>query len=247
VADIPEDVFDNAIEDMKAKRKQITNSVFYKISKKSKRPKKTVDLIPSGNYQLIISGIEELHNHIEPNSIDYIITDPPYPQKYLNLYGDLARFSSYALKPGGSLLAMAGQSYLPSVMSLLAEHLTYQWVVAYLTPGGQSPQIWPRKVNSFWKPVLWFVKGEYNGRWIGDVNKSDVNDNDKSHHHWGQSESGMANLVRRFTEPGHIICDPFLGGGTTAVVSLATGRNFIGADIDPTLIDAALLRIGNRR
>lgn len=162
---------------------------------------------------------------IEPNSVDWIITDPPYPEEFIGLYADLARLASVWLRPGGSLLAMAGEHHLPAVMAALTSaDLIYQWTLAYLTPGGQAVQIFPRKVNTFWKPVFWFVKGEYHGRWIGDVVTSKVNDNDKRFHDWGQSESGFADLINRFTEPGHVICDPFMGGGTTGAVALAMAR-----------------------
>ena len=55
-------------------------------------------------------------------------------------------------------------------------------------------QVFPRKVNTFWKPLLWFTKGDYTREWIGDVCKSQTNDNDKRFHQWGQSLSGMADV-----------------------------------------------------
>ena len=127
---------------------------------------------------------------------------------------------------------MIGQSYLPEIMAMMAGKLKYQWVAAYLTPGGQAVQLWDRKVNTFWKPLLWFVKGEYEGDWIGDVSKSNPNDNDKRFHHWGQSESGMADIIKRFSSVGELILDPFVGGGTTGAVALEMGRKFIGADAE---------------
>lgn len=63
-----------------------------------------------------------------------------------------------------------------------------------------------------WKPVLWYVKGEYDGKWLGDVARSNVSDNDKRFHHWGQSERGMADLFDRVANQGDVILDPFLGG-----------------------------------
>jgi hypothetical protein len=135
-------------------------------------------------------------------SVDWIITDPPYPENFLDCFKELVEVSAHALKPGGSLLCMSGQTYLPTVIAALDKCLTYQWTIAYLTPGGQAVQIFPRRVNTFWKPILWFVKDEYKGDWIGDVAKSNVNDNDKTRHHWGQSESGMYDLMRRFVRPG---------------------------------------------
>lgn len=163
---------------------------------------------------------------------DTIITDPPYPKEFLSVYEELAHFAAYTLKPGGSLIVMIGQSYLPEILAAMAPIIRYHWTLAYLTPGGQSAQLWQRNVNTFWKPVLWFVNGDYSGPWIGDVAKSATNDNDKRFHEWGQSESGMADVIERFTRPGDLVVDPFCGAGTTGVAALAAGRRFIGADSD---------------
>ncbi len=181
---------------------------------------------------------------IEPGSVDCIITDPPYPEKFVSLYADLAVAAEGWLKPGGSLLAMAGETYLPRVLAALASGpLNYQWTIAYLTPGGQASQIFPRKVNSFWKPVFWFVKGKYEGEWTSDVFKSDINDNDKAFHEWGQSESGMTALLLAFSKAGDLVCDPFLGGGTTAIVALRNSRKFIGIEQQSKAFAVAKRRI----
>ena len=196
-------------------------------------------------HHLHLLPVARLHEAVAAGSVDWVITDPPYPAEFLPVYSELAEFAAHALKPGGGLLCMIGQSYLPEILARLTPHLAYHWTVAYLTPGGQSAQLWERKVNTFWKPVLWFVKGARDGDWIGDVTRSDVNDNDKDHHHWGQSESGMVDLFQRFTYPGQLVCDPFLGGGTTAVVASALNRRFIGADVDPDAITATARRLAS--
>lgn len=170
-------------------------------------------------------------------SVDVILTDPPYPRDFLPVYEQLAEQAARVLRPGGSLFAMVGQSYLPEIMAALCKHLTYQWTLAYLTPGGQAVQLWQRKVNTFWKPVLWFTRGTYEGPWLGDVSHSDVNDNDKRHHEWGQSESGMLDLVRRCSVKHQTILDPFCGAGTTGVAALAEHRRFIGCDLDQACVD----------
>ena len=141
------------------------------------------------------------------------------------------------------MLVMVGQSYLPEVLARMTPHIKYHWTLSYLTPGGQSVQLWQRKVNTFWKPVLWFTKGDYVGDWVGDVARSQVNDNDKRYHDWGQSESGMADLIERFTYPGQMIVDPFCGGGTTGVVAVRMGRRFIGIDCDSEAIATTRRRL----
>lgn len=168
-------------------------------------------------------------------SPDCIITDPPYKQEYLLAYKELAELS----REIPLVAVMCGQSYFPEVLALMNQYLQYRWVLAYLTPGGQAVQQWQAKVNTFWKPVLLFGKAT---NWIGDVCKSEVNDNDKRFHNWGQSESGMLDLVERLTKPGQLICDPFLGAGTTAVVSLLLGRKFVGCDTDEAMVQKSISR-----
>lgn len=193
-------------------------------------------------YRLIHSPIETLE--IEPNSIDQIITDPPYGAEYLPLYETLVQRAAVWLKPGGSLIVMTGQSYLPAIIATLSRYLTYQWILAYLTPGGQAAQLWERNINTFWKPVLWFVKGEYKGAWLGDVVKSETNDNQKGQHDWQQSESGMCDLMGRVSKMGDLILDPFCGSGTTGVVAVRLKRKFIGSDQDAENIQLSASRLG---
>lgn len=190
---------------------------------------------------LIESCVVELPKHVEPESVDVIVTDPPYGQDELQRYTELGQCAQVLLKPGGSLFCMCGQSYLPRVLHLLSDYLAYQWIVAYLTPGGQSAQLWQRKVNTFWKPVLWFAKGPYEGEWQGDVVQSVAND--KRFHDCGQSESGIGDLIDKYTTPGDLVLDPFLGGGTTALCALRLDRRFTGADEDPEAVAITRARI----
>lgn len=169
---------------------------------------------------------------------DAVITDPPYPKEFLHCFTELAEGCKSANVP--LVAVMSGQSYLPEVYERLCKHLRYRWTLAYMTPGGQAVQQWQAKVNTSWKPILLFGDAV---EWFGDVATSKPNDNDKRFHGWGQSESGMADLVNRLTKPGQLVCDPFLGGGTTAVVSLALGRRFVGCDIDKAHVDQTLARV----
>ncbi len=216
-----------------------------KAARKAAIPK---DLPPvTERYAVYRHEIKDRPGMIKDESIDWIITDPPYARKQLDRHviHELGSFAIDTLKPGGSLLCMIGQSYLPQVFRDLCRirSLKYQWTLAYLMPGGQAAQLWDREVNTFWKPILWFAKGKYDGDWIGDVCRSDVNDNDKRFHDWGQSESGMADLIERFTFPGQTICDPFCGGGTTGVVAVRMNRMFIGIDYDQAAVATTLGRL----
>jgi len=247
----------NNIEQLSPKDKNVfmkilkeDSDISFKNAKKElKRIKKDYNSIPlsSINFTLINSDFRKMEDSFVKKfgQVDYIITDPPYPKEFVSLYSDLSSFSSKVLKDGGSLICMSGQSYLPEVINRLSENLTYHWVLSYLTPGGQATQIWPKKINTFWKPLLWFTKGEYKGDWNGDVCKSPVNNNDKRFHFWGQSVNGMIDIIDKLTYPNDIIVDPFVGGGTTGIACLKLRRNFIGIDIEQKCIETSTERFND--
>ncbi len=197
------------------------------------------------NIELIEGDFTEVYKNIEAESVDFIITDPPYPKEFLPLYEDLAKCAKHVLKPGGSMFVMIGQSYIPEILNMMTKHVDYHWTLSYLTPGGQSAQLWQKKVNTFWKPVLWFTKGKYEGKWTGDVIKSDKNDNDKRFHKWGQSESGMFDLMRRFVSPIDKVLDPFMGGGTTGIICKELKCDFIGIEKEKDVFEIAKARLGD--
>lgn len=49
-------------------------------------------------------------------------------------------------------------------------------------------------------------------------------------------------VIKRFTEPGDIVLDPFMGGGTTLVEARALGRRAIGADINALAVFIAQVK-----
>ncbi|MGD0153994.1 MAG: DNA methyltransferase [Thermacetogeniaceae bacterium] len=186
------------------------------------------------NCRLFVCDVAKLAEQIEPGSIDSIITDPPFPKEYLPCFGKLAELAATVLRPGGSLVVMAPHIYLPEIFSLMTPFIRYMSTIAMMMPGSTT-RIRLLSLNNAWRPVLWYCQGgKYSGKSISDVVKS--NASDKRFHDWGQSESGMGALITQFSEPGDLVLDPFLGGGTTAVRSLALGRRFIGADIDDQAI-----------
>ncbi|MFX0051117.1 MAG: DNA methyltransferase, partial [Candidatus Hermodarchaeota archaeon] len=43
-------------------------------------------------------------------------------------------------------------------------------------------------------------------------------------------------LIKRYTDEGELILDPFVGGGTTGVEAMVLNRRFIGYDLNPFAI-----------
>jgi len=198
------------------------------------------DIAPSDRWSVELADVL---TYQAGQRFDFIITDPPYPREYLELYGVLARRALEWLKPGGLLVAMAGQSYLDQIMSMMSEHLDYYWMGCYLTPGQPTP-LRQRQVNTSWKPMLIYSlpSATYSGKIFGDVWTSQRNE--KDHHKWGQSISGMKSLVGQLCLPGQSVFDPFCGAGSTGVAALEHGCLFYGIDVDTQSVDITKARLG---
>jgi hypothetical protein len=201
------------------------------------------------NYRLYCGNCVDVALLLEPESVDVILTDVPYGEEAPDAFARLATVTPHLLKPGGSLVVMCGQYHfidlVPTLAKALKPHgIKYYWLLSYLTPGAHATRVWTREVNTFWKPVLWFVRKPYEGgRWLGDVAKSPMHGDDKRYHPWGQSEVGMADLLERIGQVGDTVCDPFMGAGTTGVAAIRQGRKFIGIDVDAESFANAELRL----
>ncbi|MGI5818105.1 MAG: DNA methyltransferase [Armatimonadota bacterium] len=196
----------------------------------------------SGHTRVFQCPVTDLHQHVEAESCDLILTDPPYGENAIASYGELAEFARHALTPTGSLLVMTGQCHLPQVIQQLSD-LTYQWTLAYIVDSGGSPiaPTMQRRVNSWWKPILWFTRDGYDGPVHGDVIRSGPKAKDS--HSWQQDAEGMEFLIRSFSQVGELVCDPFLGTGTTGEAAMKLGREFVGADVDEDAVTLARARL----
>jgi len=184
--------------------------------------------------------IRDAHKFVPAESVDLIVTDPPYGREYLPLYEELSKFAAYALKEGGVCLVMTGQSWLLDVLSLLSKHLDYVWVLAYIMQP-PAPFIASRNIANNWKPILYFAKGK---PFIGQINDVIVSkEPEKRDHEWQQNLEAFTELVKRFARPNMVVCDPFCGTGTTGMAALANGCRFIGIDIDAKVLEVAQERL----
>ena len=53
----------------------------------------------------------------------------------------------------------------------------------------------------------------------------------------------MMKLVERVTDPGDLVCDPFMGSGSTGVAAIRCGRRFVGIERDSGYYNIASDRI----
>lgn len=180
--------------------------------------------IRTGDFRQVLADIAD-------NSVDLILTDPPYGEEAMPNYHWLSEFAAKKLKPGGSLICYTGHSHLPQVLNALSENLRYWWVISldHRHGGQQLPGKW---VMVEWKPVVWYVNGHRGGNtYIAD--KLRGTRPDKTDHEWAQGIDEVFTLIESLTEPDGLIVDPFAGSGSFGKAALSLGRRFIGADLDP--------------
>jgi len=193
-----------------------------------------------------LHNMDILEAPIKDNSIDVILTDPPYPKEYLECWNKLAQFASKKLRDGGILLAMSGQSYLPEVYKRMSvEGLNYYWTGCIHQPEVRV-SLHNKRFMCRWKPLLWYVKGKYKDTFQGtDVFTSPHKDTEEGqkYHKWGQSMAIFDELVKKFSYVKKVICDPYMGGGTTIIASLQNKRKAIGIEIDKNVFEIAKRRI----
>jgi ParB-like chromosome segregation protein Spo0J len=196
--------------------------------------------IRHGDFREVLADIPD-------GSVDAIITDPPYPQEYIPLFGDLSELAARILAPHGVLVAMTGQAWLRQYLEELDRHLSYRWTAAYIAQGART-RMHVAKVGTGWKPLLVYSRKDASERPflvddLFDGASSTTDGVDKEFHHWGQSVAGIAEQVERFTKPGSLVVDPFLGGGTTALACRDLGRQFIGCDLDAAHVATSRERV----
>jgi DNA modification methylase len=57
------------------------------------------------------------------------------------------------------------------------------------------------------------------------------------------AEALVRKVLQHFTEPGDLICDPFMGTGTTAVAAKSMGRLYTGSELNPKYIEIGSQRL----
>jgi len=205
--------------------------------KQSKLKESTVE-IDSGLWH---GDMRELGARIESNSVDLILTDPPYPGEFLPLFSELSVLAARVLKPGGLCLVYSGQIFLPDVMSRLCTALDYAWTFAIRHSGGNQ-RIFKMNVNTAWKPVIALYKPPLSIWWDSFIDVVSGG-REKDLHEWQQAESEAAYFIEHLTLPGQIVVDPFCGSGTVLKAAKNLGRQYQGIELDSEHVRQATRRL----
>lgn len=187
---------------------------------------------------------EICESELEPESVDHIVTDPPYGEDAIPAWRDLGRVANRVLKPGGFCIAYSGKYHLPAVIDALDESLDYYWqcIVHHDGPGAK---FFARDMRTNYKPVLVFQKPPETKQedFVTDVIQGAGREKDS--HDWQQAEAEAAELVERFTDTNDRILDPMCGSGTTGVAAKRLSRRCVLIDRDEDALAEAKGRVSD--
>jgi site-specific DNA-methyltransferase (adenine-specific) len=197
-------------------------------------------------WELRTGDFRDVLADLADQSVDAVVTDPPYNNEGVPLYEQLGAFALRVLKPGRLAVVYAGHLQLDREMSLLARGgLTYMWHGANVLRGRHTRGR-VRMVFGQHRSVLLYSAGPYRPRaWLNDVVFAEGRGGPEERplHPWQQALEPVRHWIRQVSEPGELIVDPFLGSGTTAVAAVMEGRRFLGCDIDAGCVETTRRRL----
>jgi len=230
-------VIEKASDDVKQNLRDGKTTISKEYQQIRKQEKREIRQDEIKNLQVNLPETVTLYNQefqsapVPENSVSLIMTDPPYHEKYLHLYKDLAKHASKVLREGGSLMCYAGHYAIGKIINMMeAEGLSFHWPIAVIH-SGPSASVFGRKILVGYKPMLWFVKGKYTGEFVRDVIQSEFQG--KELHEWDQSTVESDYYIKYLTIENEIVYDPFMGQGTFGISAVNQKRQFIGCEVNP--------------
>jgi site-specific DNA-methyltransferase (adenine-specific) len=214
----------------------------------------------------------ELMKNISNESIDLIITDPPYPttsrgsagnsggmlQKEINKRGKVFNFNNitckeYApefyrvLKNGSHCYVMTNHVNLVDMLNTFINN-GFHFIKCLIWDKGNK--IMGQYYMSQFEYILFFRKGK--GKKINNCGTSDIlsiknnktkDKNGKNLHDTEKPIELMKILIENSSIESQKVLDPFMGIGSTGVASVITNRSFTGIEIDEHYFKIAKKRI----
>ncbi len=201
---------------------------------------------------------------LEDESVDCIVTDPPYGIDYMS------RSHSLPLKKIANDKGEEAYSLLDKVLAIAAKKLKPDRHVYIFTNWqafeGMAPIV--RKYFKLKGALAWIknnrtrgdLKGNYGyqyemvlyahkgRRWLNGKRDSDVLQFNKVPTHAMQhpTEKPVAllkYLIEKSTLPGEAVLDMFMGSGSTGVAAKKSGRGFVGIEMEPAWFEVAKKRL----
>lgn len=204
-------------------------------------------------------------------AVDHVISDPPYEDELHNAMGSIRRNDGREMVQD---LGFEGVNAGRAEIATACVGAAKGWVILFtLAEGVRAWRDDLQAAKAKWDTTCFWVKPDssprFNGQgparaaecfvtcWAGSGYRSwngggkrglythCVNTGRQGEHPTEKPVPLMVEIVSDFTQPGEIICDPFMGSGTTGVACVREGRGFIGIERDPKWFDLACRRISD--
>lgn len=210
--------------------------------------------------------------NIPDESIDLLVTDPPYPttsrgsagnsggmlQKEINKKGKVFNFNNinckeYApefyriLKDGSHCYIMTNHINLIDMLNTFT-NCGFHFIKSLIWNKGNK--IMGQYYMSQFEYILFFRKGK--GKKINNCGTSDIlsvkniktkDNNNNNLHDTEKPVELMKILIENSSNENDLIIDPFMGIGTTGIACKELNRNFIGIELDEKYFNIAKERI----
>lgn len=203
--------------------------------------------------------------------VAHIITDPPYSERTHAGHDASARGHLGAGKDNADRANLGYGALSPEAVGTVADAFCAAcdgWVI-WMTDWTLAPHIGAaleRNGRYIFAPVPYHHPGR-SVRLSGDGPSSWTDwimvSRTAAQHRWGTLRGGyvagpgwddkvrmggkptrlMRLVVTDYSRPGELVCDPFMGAGTTGVACMMENRDFIGIEIDEPTFDIACRRI----
>lgn len=206
--------------------------------------------------KLILGDCLEKMKELPDNSIDAIITDPPYGlnKDIQNDDKDTTKLLTEALI---EMKRVIKEKQPIIVFYDYGKNLPYLWraidkagvffekgAVLYKPNDCSMPHNrWLRKSEAIWTLSKTGILNSQGEIYLHDVIKANVLPTKDFYHPTVKPLDAIRMLVQANSILGDVVLDPFMGSGTTGVACAMLGRDFIGIEIDPKYFKIAEHRI----
>lgn len=187
-----------------------------------------------------------------------ILADPPYGKRYRSRHNEgRGRSKPEWARKNGNFASIAGdfEDFDPS--HLLALNVpTVLWGAHEFyerLPKGGRMLVWdklagktPTKCNSDVEVAWCSEKGPsriFTHLWRGIIRAGEENVTNGPKLHSHQKPVALIDWCLQFLPSDGVICDPYMGSGTTGLACLRRSRPFLGIEVDPVHFETALQRL----
>lgn len=169
------------------------------------------------------------------NSVDVVVTDPPYGCGKADWDDNFpAAWYSEVKGIAQTIAIITGPSGLKDSISLVGDDFVD--VIAARNLNGMTRS--PLGFGNWLACVVAGKRPEQGVTFFEFVVRGEMPD-----HPSPKPIDYMKKLIARLSRPGDTVFDPFMGSGTTGVACVQTGRNFIGCEISEDYFNIAKKRI----